>query len=106
MLAKRAIAVKTSRLLASRNVSDAGIFTPGGRSMPGGGRSRVRSMSVCSSVLPSRATAIFARSLLRVARSSSSMLGAGRVQLGGDLVLDERLIELAGRGESRRARLK
>ena len=29
-------------------------------------------MSVCSSVLPSRATATFARSLLRVARSSSS----------------------------------
>ncbi len=72
MFAKRAIVMNTSRLLASRKVSDAGIFTPAGRSMPGGGRSRERSMIVCSSVLPSRATAIFARSLLRVARSSSS----------------------------------
>ncbi len=64
------MAVKTSRLAASRNVSDAGILTPVGKSMPGGGSSRVRSMSVCSSVLPSRATAIFARSLFRVAFSS------------------------------------
>ena len=49
------MAVNTSRLLASRKVSDAGIFTPAGRSRPGGGRSRARSISVCSSVLPSRA---------------------------------------------------
>ncbi len=46
ILARRAMAVKTSRLLASRNVSDAGIFTPCGRSRPGGGRSRARSMIV------------------------------------------------------------
>jgi hypothetical protein len=37
--------------------------------------------------------------LLRVARSSSSMSPLERVQLGGDLVLDQRLIELAGGGE-------
>ena len=93
------MAVKTSRLLASRKVSDAGIFTPCGRSMPGGGRSRVRSMSVCSSVLPSRATATFARSLLRVERSSWSMSPLVGFSSGRELVLDERLIELAGGGE-------
>ena len=57
-------------------------------------------MSVCSSVLPSRATAILVRSWLRVARSSSSISPLRRVQLGGQLVLDERLVELAGRGEA------
>jgi len=73
MLASREIAVNTSRLVASRKVSDAGILTPVGRSMPGGGKSRVRSISVCSSVLPSRPTTTFARSLRRVTRSASSM---------------------------------
>ena len=66
MLAKRAIAVKTSRLLASRKVSVAGIRTSCGRSRPGGGRSRGVSISVCKSVLPSRVTATRVRSLLRV----------------------------------------
>ena len=73
MFAIRAIAVNTSRLAASRKVSVAGILTFCGRSRPGGGRSRARSMIVCSSVFPSRAMATFARSLLRVARNSSSM---------------------------------
>jgi hypothetical protein len=68
--ANRLMAVNTSRLPASRKVSDAGILTPWGRSSPGGGKSRARSMSVCSSVLPSRGTEILARSLFRVDRSS------------------------------------
>ena len=53
MFARRLMATKTSRLLASRNVSVAGIFTPCGRSRPGGAKSRARSISVCSSVFPS-----------------------------------------------------
>ena len=89
------MAVNTSRLLASRKVSEAGIRTFCGRSRPGGGRSRVRSMSVWSSVLPSRETATRARSLLRVERSSSSMTLLVGVQLGRDAVFDERLVELA-----------
>ena len=62
MPANLAIARKTSRLLASRKTTDVGIFTFGGRSSPGGGRSRVRSINVWSSVFPSRATATRARS--------------------------------------------
>ena len=99
MLANRAMAVKTSRLLASRKVSDAGILTPCGRSRPGGGRSRARSISVCSSVLPSRATATFARSLLRVDRSSSSTSPLVGFSSAASFVLDQRLVELAGRRE-------
>ena len=99
----RAIVVNTSRLLASRKMSDAGILTFGGRSRPGGGRLRVRSMSVWSSVLPSRDTATLSRSLLRVDRSSSSIVGARGVQLGGDAVFDERLVELADGGQAARA---
>ena len=99
MFAKRAIAVKTSRLLASRKVSDAGILTFCGRSRPGGGRSRVRSISVCSSVLPSRGDGD--RRAQLVARRAQFVVdvAARRVQLGRQLVLDERLVELAGRGE-------
>jgi hypothetical protein len=46
MPAKRAMAVNTSRLPASRKVSEAGMRAFCGRSRPAGGRSRVRSMSV------------------------------------------------------------
>ncbi len=70
---KRAMVVSTSRLLASRNESEAGMRTLAGRSRPGGGRSRVRSMSVCSSVLPSRDTVTRVRSLVRVVFISPSM---------------------------------
>jgi hypothetical protein len=70
MRPKRAIVMKTSRLGASRKVSVAGIRTFAGRSMPGGGRSRVFSISVCKSVLPSRVTATRVRSLLRASFNS------------------------------------
>ena len=72
MFAIRAMPTKTSRLVASRKVRVAGMRTPCGRSRPGGGISRARSISDWSSVLPSRATCTFVRSLLRVFRSSSS----------------------------------
>ena len=72
----------------------------GGRSRPGGGRSRVRSISVCSSVLPSRATAILRAQL--VARRCAARRRCRRspgFSSDGELVLDQRLFELAGRGE-------
>jgi len=56
-----------------RGTSASRHFHVGGRSHPRGGRLRVRSMSVCNSVLPSLETATFARSLVRVVRSSWSM---------------------------------
>ena len=48
--------MNTARLLALLNTSESGSLTPSGRSSPAGGRSRVRSISACSSVLPSRET--------------------------------------------------
>ena len=99
MLPNRAMARNTSRLLASRNISEAGIRASCGRSRPGGGRSRARSISVSSSVLPSCATATLFRSWVRVRRKLLVDFAAARVQLRRQLVLDQRLIELAGRGE-------
>ena len=46
------MAVKTTRLLAELKISESGSVASSGRSSPGGGRLRVRSTSVCSSVLP------------------------------------------------------
>ena len=69
-----------------------------GRGPAAAGRAPARSASAARSCLRARRRSC-ARSLLRVARSSSSMSPLRRVQLGGELVLDQRLVELAGRGE-------
>ena len=100
MFAKRAMAMKTSRLLASLNISDAGILTSGGRSSPGGAKVCERSIRVWSSVLPSAATAILVRSRLRVSPELLIDIGAGGVELGGEPVLNQRFVELAERGKA------
>ena len=80
MLANLAMLVKTSLLLASRKIREAGIITSWGRSNPGGARFRERSVSSWSSVLPSAETATFVRSLLRVTRSSDRYQVSGLVR--------------------------
>ena len=100
MLASRAIAVKTSRLLASRKIE------------------RRRHLDVRRQVEARRrqiARALDQRLELGLAFARDGDLGAqlvarraqllvdvavGRVQLGGELVLDQRLIELAGGREA------
>ena len=49
---------------------------------------------------PSRVTLTFVRSRWRVSRSAASTERVGRVQLGGDLVFDDRLLEAIEGGET------
>ena len=86
MLANRAIAMKTSRLLASRKMSDAGIFDVCGQ-VESGRRQVARPLDRASAARSClrATTAILARSLLRVARSCVVDFAARRVQLGGQL---------------------
>jgi hypothetical protein len=71
-VANRASAVNTSRLLASRKVTDAGSLASAGSSLPSAGRSLVRSIRLSSWVLPSRETATLLRSWLRTLSNSRS----------------------------------
>ena len=98
------IAEKTSRALASRKTSESGSLASAGRSEPGSGAARLCAISDSSRVLPSSRTAILARSCVRVSCSSCSMSALAGIELGGELVFDQRLFELAGRRRAGGAR--
>ena len=99
--------MKTSRLLASRNTSEVGILTSAGRSRPGGGRSRVRSISVCELGLAfARDRDLGRAAALRVVAQRFVDLAAGRVQLGRELVFDQRLLRACPVAARRRPRLE
>jgi hypothetical protein len=88
-----AIDLNTLRLLAELKTSESGSLASAGRSRPGGGSARERSISDSSSVFPFRVTAICGAS---GESRSASATSASLVQLRSELVFAEGFLVTLG----------